>query len=103
MGSSQQLTEPTDVYKAGRDYKKISECFQLAVFTVQNVIKKWQLRGTVEVKTRSERTRKLSAKTARLLGRKTKQNPNMTMKDLQEGLADTRVMVLLACAYEVKI
>lgn len=42
-----------------RVYKKIS------VSTVWNVIKKWQLRRTVEVETRSARTRKLSDKAAK--------------------------------------
>ncbi|KAM4705482.1 uncharacterized protein WCC33_010326 [Rhinophrynus dorsalis] len=98
MGSSKQLTEDQkikiiDSYKAGEGYKKISKRYLLAVSTVRNVIKKWKLLGTVEVKTRSGRPRKISDKTARRLVRKAKQNPHITVKDLQESLAGTGVVV----------
>ena len=39
--------------KPSEGYEKISKHFQLAVFTVQSFIRKWQLRETVEVKARS--------------------------------------------------
>lgn len=101
MGSSIELSEDLkmkliDAYKSGKGYKKISNHFGFSVSTIRNVIKKWKLRGTVEVKPRSGRPRKITEKTANLLGRKAKENPHMTVKDLQEGLADTGVMVHLS-------
>lgn len=58
LDSFKQLTEDLkmkliDAYKAEEGCQKISLCFQLTIFTVQNVIKKWQLKRTVEVETRS--------------------------------------------------
>ncbi|GAA6222128.1 histone H2A.Z-specific chaperone CHZ1-like, partial [Lates japonicus] len=98
MGSSIELSEDLklkliDAYKSGKGYKKISKRFGFSISTIRNVIKKWKIRGTVEVKPRSGRPRKISDKTARLLCRKATQNPHMTAKDLQEGLADAGVMV----------
>lgn len=52
-------------------------CFQLKISTVWKVIKKLQLRGTVEVKTRSDRPRKHSD------SKETK--PPYDTKDLLEG------------------
>lgn len=101
MGSSVELSEGLklkliDAYKSGKGYKKISIRFGLSVSTVRNVINKWKLRGTVEVKPRSGRPKKISEKNANLLSTKAKENPHMTVKDLQEGLADTGVMVHLS-------
>ena len=58
---------------------------------MQKCIKEQQLRGTVEVKAGSIRPRELSD--VHMLARKAKQNPHVTAKDLQEGLADTGVVV----------
>uniref|UniRef100_A0A3Q3KMZ5 Tc1-like transposase DDE domain-containing protein n=1 Tax=Monopterus albus TaxID=43700 RepID=A0A3Q3KMZ5_MONAL len=98
MGSSKQLCKTLkmkviDAHNAGEGYKKIAKRCQLAVSTVRNVIKRWQIRGTVEVKMRSGRPRKLSDRTARMLVRKTNQNPHLTAKNLQEDLADSGVVV----------
>ena len=98
MGSSKQLCKTLkmkviDAHNAGEGYKKIAKRCQLAVSTVQNVIKRWQFRGTVEVKMRSGRPRKLWERTARMLVRKANQNPHLTAKNLQEDLADSGVVV----------
>lgn len=98
MGGSKQLPSTlkikiNDAHKAGEGYKKIAKRFQVAVSSVRNVIKKWQLTGTVEVKLRSGRPRKLSERTARRIARKANQNPRLTAKDLQEDLADSGVVV----------
>lgn len=61
-----------DAYIAEEGYEKISKHLQLETSTVRNVIKKCQLRGTVDVKTRSERPRKLSDKPGHQLDRKAK-------------------------------
>ncbi|XP_062914937.1 uncharacterized protein LOC134351933 [Mobula hypostoma] len=98
MGSSKQLPSTLkinmiDAHKAGEGYKKIAKRFQVAVSSVRNVIKKWQLTGTVEVKLRSGRPRKLSERTVRIIARKANENPRLTAKDLQEDLADSGVVV----------
>ncbi len=41
-----------DAHKAGEGYKKIAKHFQVPISSVWNVIKKWQLTGTVEAKIR---------------------------------------------------
>ena len=82
-----------DARNAGDGYKKIAKCCQLAVSTVWNVIERWQIRATVEVKMRSGRSRKLSERTAHMLVRKANQDPHLTAKNLQEDLADSGVVV----------
>ena len=79
-----------DVYRAGDGYKKISKHFQLTVSTVRNVIKKWQLGGSVAVKARFERPRKFSDRVL-YVARKAKQNPHIAAEDLQECFTDTGV------------
>ena len=65
MGASKQLsndlkTKIVQQYGLGEGYKKLSRRFQLSVSTVRNVIKKWKATGTVLVKARSGRPRKIS-------------------------------------------
>uniref|UniRef100_A0A1A8SKU6 Uncharacterized protein n=2 Tax=Nothobranchius TaxID=28779 RepID=A0A1A8SKU6_9TELE len=98
MGSSIELSHDlkmklVDAYKGGKGYKKISKRFGFSVSTIRNVIRKWKSTGSVEVKARSGRPRKISEQTAHLLGRKATENPHMTVKNLQEGLADVGVLV----------
>ena len=53
MTSSKQLCETEngsyDAHNAGEGYKKIAKRCQLALFTVWNVIKRWQFNGTAEI------------------------------------------------------
>lgn len=98
MGSSKQLSRKlklkiVDAHKAGEGYKKIAKRFQMPISSVRNVIKKWQSSGTVEVKARSGRPRKISDRTARRIVRKASQNPRLTARSLQKDLADTGVVV----------
>ena len=69
MGSSKQLPSTLkmkiiEAHKAGEGYKKIAKHFEVAISSVCNVIKKWQLTGMVEDKLSSGRPGKLSVKTA---------------------------------------
>lgn len=78
MGFSKQLTEGLkmkliDTYKAEEGCKKISKCFQLAVSTVRNDVKKWLLKRAVEVNARSGRPIQLIGRTGHMLDRKAKQ------------------------------
>ena len=98
MGSSKQLprilnNQIIDAHKAGEGYKNVAKCFQVAVSSDRNVIKKWQLTETVEIKVRSGRWRKLSERIARWIARKANKNPCLTAKDLQKDLADPGVVV----------
>uniref|UniRef100_A0A8D0A2J4 Transposase Tc1-like domain-containing protein n=1 Tax=Sander lucioperca TaxID=283035 RepID=A0A8D0A2J4_SANLU len=82
-----------EAYDKGEGYKKIAKRFQMPISSVRNVIKKWQSSGTVEVKARSERPRKISDRTARRIVRKASQNPRLTARSIQKDLADTGVVV----------
>lgn len=98
MGSSKEIPkdlklEMIEAHKAGQGYKKISIRFHVPLSSVRNVIRKWKLTGTVEVKPRSGRPRKIPETTARSMAQKVTLNPLLTPKFLQEDLADTGVMV----------
>lgn len=98
MGSSKQLSRKLKLkivaaHKVGEGYKKIAKHFQMSISSVRNVIKKWQSSGTVEVKARSGRPRKISDRTARRIVRKAIQNPRLTARSLQKDVADTGVVV----------
>lgn len=77
-------------HKAGEGYEKIAKCFQVPISSVRNVIKKWQLTGTVVVKIRSG---KISESTVHRIAKKASRNTCLTAKDLQEDLADSGVVV----------
>lgn len=68
-------TEITDAHKAGQDCKTVAKCFQVAVSSVGDGIKKCQLTGTVEVKLRSGKPRIPSERGACRIDRKAKQSP----------------------------
>lgn len=68
--------------KKGKGHKKIAKRIQMPISSVRNVIKKWQSSGTVEVKARSGRPRKISDRTARRIVRKTSQNSRLTAQSL---------------------
>ena len=64
MGASKQLlndlkTKITEHYELGEGYKKLSQRFQLSVSFVRNIVRKWKATGTVLVKARSGRPRKI--------------------------------------------
>ena len=46
-------------HQEGEGYKN-SNYFKLPISTVRNIIRKWKINGTVEVKARSGRPRKIS-------------------------------------------
>lgn len=98
MGSSKEWPqalklEMIDAHKAGEGYKKIAMRFHVPVSSVRNVIKKWKLTGSVEVKKRSGRPRKISDTTAPTIATKAGQNSRVTAKLLQEDLAHSGVVV----------
>ncbi|CAL1591304.1 unnamed protein product [Knipowitschia caucasica] len=96
--SNRQLPESLklkmiDAHKAGEGYKKIAKRLQVPIPSVRNVIKKWQLTGTVEVKERSGRPRKITDIMVHNIVTKASQNPYLTVKAMQEELAQTGVVV----------
>ena len=73
--------------------QKLYQCFKLPISTVRNIIKKWKINGTVEVKTRSGRPRNISDRMARDLGRNAQKNLLIAAKELQKGGANTGLAV----------
>lgn len=97
-GSSKHLLSMLEskiiiAHEAGEGYKETAMRFQVAVSSDHNVIKKWQITGTVEVKLKSGRARKVSEWTACRIVRKANRNLCLTAKDLEEDLADCGVVV----------
>lgn len=98
MGASKQLsndlkTKIVQHYGLGEGYKKLSQRFQLSVSTVRNIVRKWKATGTVLVKARSGRPRRISERQRRRMVRMVKYNPQTTSKDLQGHLAADGVTV----------
>lgn len=65
----------------------------MPISSVQTLIKKWKLRGSVETKPRSGRPTKISATAARKIARDAKKNPQITSAEIQESLKKTGVAV----------
>uniref|UniRef100_A0A3B1J718 Uncharacterized protein n=1 Tax=Astyanax mexicanus TaxID=7994 RepID=A0A3B1J718_ASTMX len=98
MGSSEQLlndlkTKIVQHSCSGEGYKKLSQRFNLSVSTVRNIVRKWKTTGTVLVKTRNDRPRKISERQRRRMVRTVKDNPQTTSKELQHHLAADGVTV----------
>ena len=92
MGTSKQLsnelkTKIVQHHGLGEGYKKLAQRFQLSVSTVRNIVRKWKTTGTVLVKARSGRPRKISDKQRRRMVRTVQLNPQTSSKDLQHDLA----------------
>ena len=65
MGMSKELSNDLNTkmirqYELGEGYKKLSKRFEVSVSTVRNVVRKWKATGTVLVKERCGRPRKIS-------------------------------------------
>uniref|UniRef100_A0A3Q2PWK9 Tc1-like transposase DDE domain-containing protein n=1 Tax=Fundulus heteroclitus TaxID=8078 RepID=A0A3Q2PWK9_FUNHE len=98
MGTSKQLsndrkTKIVQHSHSGEGYKKLSQRFKLSVSTVRNIVRKWKTTGTVLVKPRSGRPRKISERQRRSMVRMVKDNPQTTSTDLQHHLAADGVTV----------
>lgn len=98
MGKAKELSKDLrekviQLYKSGKGYKKISKDLSMPISTVQSLIKKWKIRGSVDTKPRSGRPTKISATTARKIVRDVKKNPQTTSGDLQASLQKSGVAV----------
>ncbi|KAI4898452.1 hypothetical protein NFI96_011931, partial [Prochilodus magdalenae] len=98
MGVSKQLsndlkTKIVHRHGLGEGYRKLSQRFQLSVSTVRNIVRKWKTTGTVQVKARSGRPRKISNKQKPRMLRTVRVNPQTSTKDLQRDLAADGVTV----------
>ncbi|CAL9694947.1 unnamed protein product [Knipowitschia caucasica] len=82
-----------DAHKAGEGCKKISKRLQVPVSTAKYIVKKWKLTGTVEVKARSGRPRKITDTTVHNMVSKVSENPYVTLRSIQAGLAEAGVEV----------
>lgn len=65
----------------------------MPVSSVQTVINKWKIRGSVKTKPRSGRPTKISATTARKIVRDAKKNPQITSAEIQDSLKTSGVAV----------
>ena len=98
MGALKQLsndlkTKIVQHHGLGEGYKKLAQRFKLSVSTVRNIVRKWKTTGTVVVKARSGRPRKISDRQRRRMVRTVKLNPQTSSKDLQHDLAADGVTV----------
>ncbi|KAA8584158.1 hypothetical protein FQN60_007943 [Etheostoma spectabile] len=65
----------------------------MPVSTVQSLIKKWKILGSLNTKPRSGRPRKISTKTARRIVQDAKKNPQVTSGEIQAALEKDGVVV----------
>ncbi len=65
----------------------------MPVSTVQSLIKKWKIHGSIDTKPRSVRPRKISATAARRIVQDTKKNPHVTSTEIQAALEKYGVVV----------
>ena len=98
MGKAKELStdlreKVVELYKTGKGYKKISKELLMPVSTVQTVINKWKIRGSVKTKPPSGRPTKISATTARKIVRDAKKNPQITSAEIQDSLKTSGVAV----------
>ena len=90
---SKDLCEKVLLYKTGKGYKKISKELRMPINSVQTLIKKWKMRGSVETKPRSGRPTKISATTTRKIVRDAKKNPQIISGEIQDSLKTCGVAV----------
>ncbi|KAI4898474.1 hypothetical protein NFI96_008605, partial [Prochilodus magdalenae] len=98
MGVSKQLsndlkTETVPRHGLGEGHRKLSQRFQLSVSTVRNTVRKWKTTGTVQVKARSGRPRKIWNKQKRRMRRTVRVNPQTSTKDQDNDPAADGVTV----------
>lgn len=98
MGKAKDLSKDlrekvVELYKTGKGYKKISKELRMLISSVQTLIKKWKMRGSVETKQRSGRPTKISATTARKIVRDAKKNPQIASGEIQGSLRTCGVAV----------
>uniref|UniRef100_A0A8C5DP94 Transposase n=1 Tax=Gouania willdenowi TaxID=441366 RepID=A0A8C5DP94_GOUWI len=98
MGASKHLsndlkTKIIQHHGLGEGYKKLSQRFKLSVSTVRNIVRNWKTTGTVLVKARSGRPRKISERQRRRMVRTVTVNPQTSSKDQQHQLAADGVTV----------
>ncbi|KAA8589156.1 hypothetical protein FQN60_010501 [Etheostoma spectabile] len=74
----------------------------MTVSTVQLLIKKWKILGSLNTKPRSGRPRKISTKTARRIVGDTKKYPQITSGEIQAALEKDGVVVARSTILEQK-
>ena len=98
MGKAKELSKDlwekvVELYKTGKGYKKIPKELRMSINSVQTLIKKWKMRGSVETKPRSGRPTKISATTARKIVRDAKKTPQTTSGEIHNSLKTCGVVV----------
>lgn len=88
MGKAKELSKDLrekviELYKTGKGYITISKQLRMPISNVQTLIKKWNMRDSVETKSRSGRPTKILAITARKIVWDAKKNPQITSAEIQ--------------------
>ncbi|KAK3518577.1 hypothetical protein QTP70_004094 [Hemibagrus guttatus] len=91
MAKTKELTEDLRLrivaaHKSGKGYKTISKCFEVAVATVQSIIKKYKMFRTVKNLRGHGRKPKVTPVLARRIVREVKKNPRVTTKAILMNL-----------------
>ena len=74
MGKAKELSKDPqekviELYKSGKGYEKISKDLKMPISSVQALMKKWKIRGSVDTNPSSSTTTKISTTTARKIVR----------------------------------
>ncbi|KAA8594317.1 hypothetical protein FQN60_005151 [Etheostoma spectabile] len=72
----------------------------MPVSTVQSLIKKWKILGSLNTKPRSGRPRKISAKTARRIVQDARKNSQVTPAEIQAALEKKMVWLLQGAQHD---
>ncbi|WP_223199658.1 helix-turn-helix domain-containing protein, partial [Solihabitans fulvus] len=91
MAKGKELTSSqkqliVSLWKDGNSYRKIASNLNIPFTTVSSFIARFKTLNSVENQGRSGVPRKITQRSARLLGRMIQQNPQVTREELQQNL-----------------
>lgn len=98
MAKSKELTSSqkqliVSLWKDGNSYRKIASNLNIPFTTVASFIARFKTRNSVENQGRLGAPRKITPRSARLLGRMIQQNPKITREELQQNLSTSGIKV----------
>ncbi|KAI4876637.1 hypothetical protein NFI96_001152 [Prochilodus magdalenae] len=86
--SQKTREEVIALHKNGNGYKKIAKLLNIPRDTIESIIRKFKLKGTVETLPGRGRKKILTATAVRYLKRNVEKNPRVTAKELKKDLSD---------------
>lgn len=98
MGKQKQISQDlrrriVDLHKSGIGYRKISRQLLVSLNSVGTIIRHWKSHNTTLPLLSSGRPRKIAGRTERLLVRKVKKTPKITLNELRRDLNESGVNV----------